>query len=95
MGGKLNRVTRKCVDALYRFCINKWGNVIISYLPVQKQTDGHSCGLFAIAFVVEVLYDKTSVGVFFAVDEMRSRLINCLENQKLTPFPKLINELLA
>ena len=23
MGGKLNRVTRKCVDALYRFCINK------------------------------------------------------------------------
>ena len=60
MRGKLNRVTRKCVDALYRFCKNKWGNVIISYLPVQKQTDGHSCGHFAIAFAVEVLYDKTA-----------------------------------
>ena len=46
----------KCVYALYKTSVDEF---IVSYHPVQKQTDGCNCGFFAIAFAAEVLDRKS------------------------------------
>ena len=88
MGGKVSRVCRKSVSALYRCFTDKFGKIRLSYLGVQKQSDGYNCGLFAIAFAAEVLHGQSPVGASFIVEEMRPHLINCLETEELTAFPK-------
>ena len=30
-------------------------NVMVTFLPVQKQQDGHNFGLFTVAFAAEIL----------------------------------------
>ena len=79
---------RTSVSALCKYCTDKHGKLDLTYLPVQKQQDGHTCGLFAVAFAAEVVADKSPVEASFIVKEMRSHLNGCLEIQELTPFPK-------
>ena len=62
---------------------------IVSFLPVQKQTDGHNCSPFAMSFAAEALDGKSPVKKHFDVERMREHLINCLENKFLIPFPKI------
>ena len=45
-------------------------------------------GLFAIAFVAEVLDGKSPIDGALDVHNMRTHLIQCLESQDLVPFPK-------
>ena len=52
------------------------------------QTDGHSCGLFAIELAAEILYQNSPTEAVFTVEEIRGNLIKHLENQILTPFLK-------
>ena len=72
----LSRVNRKCVHALYKNCVKEF---IVSFLPVQKQTDGYNCGSSAIAFEAEIVDGKSPVEACFDVERMRGHLINCLE----------------
>ena len=58
-------------------------------LPVQKQPDGYNCGAFAIAYAADLLDGQCPSDAVFDVNEMRKHLITCLENQILTPFPKV------
>ena len=62
---------------------------IASVLPVQKQTDEHNCGSFAIAFATEILDGKSPMEAHFDVERLRGHLINCLKNKVLIPFPKV------
>lgn len=61
---------------------------------VQQQPNSHDCGLFAIANVVEFCYSPNSFNsrTFFSVSKMRQHLIHCLENGKMTEFPKEKNK---
>ena len=52
----LSQVNRKCVNALYKNCVNEF---IVSFLLIQKQTDRYNCGSFAIVFVAEILDRKS------------------------------------
>ena len=88
MGGTLNRTTQKSVSALYKYCTDKHGKLYLTYLPVQRQQGGHTCGLFAVAFAAEVVAGKSPVEASFIVKEMKSHLTGYLEMQELTPFPK-------
>ena len=45
-------------------------------------------GIFVIAFPAEILDGASPIDVVFYVKEMWPHIICCLENQKLTPFPK-------
>ena len=70
-----------------------WSNIfftteVIYFLPVQKQPDAYNCGLFAIAFAAELIDGKSPSDAMFSVEKMRGHLIKCLQEQKLTPFPK-------
>ena len=61
----------------------------MTFLPVQKQPDGYNCGEFSITYEAELLDRQCPSDAVFDVNEMRKHLITCLENQTLTPFPKV------
>ena len=56
---------------------------------VQQQEGAHDCGLFAVANAVEVCVGGNPEMVQFEQSEMRSHLINCLEQKCLQPFPNV------
>ena len=64
------------------------GELIVSFLPVQRQNDRHNCGLFAISFAAEILRGASPIDAVFYVKEMLPHLICCLENQTFIPLPK-------
>ena len=57
-------------------------------MDCQKQVGSHDCGVFAIAFAVEVLSKGDISDTVFDQSKMRTHLISCLETGKLVPFPK-------
>ena len=91
LNSTLTRTSRKSIQFLYKNVgqKNDSGNVRVTFLPVQKQPDGHNCGLFAVAFATEILAGKSPIEAVFDVAQMRDHLIFCLEEGALTPFPKV------
>ena len=79
---------RSNLSNLHKSAVGKNGKLQVTFLPVEKQTDGHNCGVYAIAFAAEILAGLSPIDSRFAVTRMRYHLIKCLENEKLTPFPK-------
>ena len=72
-------------------CRNK--NIKINVLPVQQQTSGVKCGLFALEFCSEILLTNfNQVGIYFQEDKLRPHLLHCLAAEKITEFPKSIKE---
>ena len=63
----LSWVNKKCIHALYKSCVKEF---IVRFLLVQKQTDGHNCGPFAIAFAAEILDEKSPMEARFDVKIM-------------------------
>ena len=57
-------------------------------LSVQQQHGTLDCGLFAIAFAVEVCLGNNVEVVSFKQKKMRSHLIDCLNKGIMSPFPK-------
>ena len=91
LNSTLTRTSRKSIQSLYKNVGQKHdsGNVRVTFLPVQKQPDGHNCGLFAVAFAAEILAGKSPIEAVFDEAQMRDHLIFCLEEGALTPFPKV------
>ena len=73
----LTRITIKSINSLL---------MPITMLPVQRQTDSHNCGLFAIGFAAELLNGLSPMDAKFDVAKMRSHIINCLERKILILF---------
>ena len=55
----------------------------MSFLPVQKQSDGFNCGPFAIAYAAEILNGKSPIEAQFDAAKKRGYLISCLEKHSL------------
>jgi Ulp1 family protease len=53
---------------------------------VQQQLDASSCGLFCIAFAVDIAHNKDPRHSTYDVKKMRQHLFECLNKKKLTPF---------
>ena len=51
----LTRSSRKSIRSLYKHYVADDGEQIVTFLPLQKQPDGHNCGPFAIAYAAEIL----------------------------------------
>lgn len=56
--------------------------------PVQRQNGSDDCGLFAVAFIVELLSGGDPSTVGFKQNMMRKHYSTCLETSKWSPFPK-------
>ena len=64
-------------------------SISIKKISTQQQSGFLDCGLFAIAYSLEACLGTTrTVKQKFDQKKMRQHLINCLENNLLTPFPK-------
>ena len=58
-------------------------------MGVQQQIGLVDCGVFAIAYAVELCHGANPEKVIFLQKQMRQHLYDCFQNQKLTtPFPK-------
>ena len=57
---------------------------------VQQQPNSYDCGLFAIANIVEFCFSPDSFNprIIYDVSKMIQHLIECLENGKMSAFPK-------
>ncbi|XP_078610884.1 polycystin-1-like protein 2 [Branchiostoma floridae x Branchiostoma japonicum] len=67
-------------------------NVLTVILPdVQRQENIFDCGLFAIAWAVDIAEGQDVSRVVYDVRKMRSHLETCFKLGKLTPFPRLIS----
>jgi hypothetical protein len=62
-------------------------SVTVERVPVQRQLGSSDCGLFAIGFATVLLDFEPVSNLVFDQSKMRLHLINCLENQRITPFP--------
>ena len=60
----------------------------VTVIPVQKQKDSSSCGLFAIAFAANILEGISPAESEFNVTFMRKHLLECLEKQQVSAFPQ-------
>ena len=82
----------KSVKAIYKSLIDKDRKLTITIEPVRSQKGGYNCELFAIAFASDIL-QEISVLISptescFDISRMREHLIECLEKEKLSVFPK-------
>ena len=55
--------------------------------PVQQQTNGSDCGVFAIAFATSLVFGVDPIFVNFDAKGMRPHLATCLRNGKISLFP--------
>lgn len=65
------------------------GGLTIHLPSVQQQKGCHDCGLFALAFMVEVCEGRAPGSATFDQPGMRSHLQRCMKNGKLSAFPKV------
>jgi hypothetical protein len=66
-----------------------WVGISVYSLVVSCQADKSSCGVFALAFAVEVaLGADPSTIVFVKEAQMKDHLKGCLRDLELKPFPK-------
>jgi hypothetical protein len=59
------------------------------YANVMKQPDQSSCGLFVIAYVIDIAFNLNVKKSMYMVYKMRQNLRNCLNAKYITSFPKI------
>ena len=76
----INEEILKQVDQIYSM-------VPLCKKVIYKQSGGVDCGLFAIAFSVDLCYGIDPSAVVYDQSRMRKHLIECFDKMKLTQFP--------
>ena len=88
--GKISDHIKKEICPLLHCPINK---IKIEVLPVQQQSNGVDCGIFALAFCLHILLTKSNpVNVFSSDGKLPSHLLHCLKNDKIESFPETLRE---
>ena len=65
----------------------------IKVLPVQQQTNGVDCGIYALAFILYYVQNKNyPLDVTFDQGVMRHHLLRALSANRLEEFPEVINK---
>ena len=64
------------------------GNLVsLEFVPIQQQTNGSNCGIFAIAFATCLALGTNPIHVTFDIPRMRPHLLDCFKEGKITMFP--------
>ena len=59
----------------------------INTRSVQRQGNGVACGVFAIAFAIDLAFDESLEKKLLEPNSMRSHLSECLKNGEFSLFP--------
>ena len=60
-------------------------------MPVQYQPNNFDCGVFAIAFATDCVFNTKLETATYKTGVMRTHLKECLTQNKFKPFPKITN----
>ena len=83
--GSLDSTLENQLASIYRTHDSSFN---VHVLPVQQQQNGSDCGVFAVAFLVEVATGGDVNTVIFRPEAMRGHLAKCIKENKFSPFPK-------
>ncbi|XP_065650019.1 uncharacterized protein LOC136078332 isoform X1 [Hydra vulgaris] len=91
--GSVSMQTKRQICAILH-CQQK--NLVLKVLPVQQQTNGVDCGIYAVAWARQILETKgvPSTNMMFEQSEMRSHLLKCISNNRMDIFPATAKPLL-
>lgn len=58
-------------------------------LPMKQQQEGSTdCGIFSIAYAVDLAFGNNPSNIVYDQSGMRNHLTHCLESKLITPFPR-------
>jgi len=57
-------------------------------VPCHRQSGGTDCGLFAIAYAIDLLLGNNPSTIIYDQSKFRNHLLSCLEGNEIFPFPK-------
>ena len=77
----INTETLKQIDQVYSM-------VPLCKRIKTKQTGGVDCGLFAIAYLVDICYGRDPSMIIYDQSKMLEHLKECFEKQRMTGFPR-------
>lgn len=66
--------------------------ITVHHANVDKQMNGHDCGVYAIAFATSLCYGQDVMSIHYDNHKMRQHLVKCLEGAKMLPFPSTYEE---
>ncbi|KAL5515870.1 hypothetical protein EMCRGX_G001111 [Ephydatia muelleri] len=66
--------------------------ITVHHANVDKQKNGHDCGVYAIAFATSLCYGQDVMSIHYDNHKMRQHLVECLEGAKMLPFPSTYEE---
>ena len=66
--------------------------ITVHHTNVDKQMNGHVCGVYAIAFATSLCYGQDVMSIHYDRQKMRQHLVECLEAKKMFPFPSTYQE---
>ena len=75
------------LGAIYREKAKR-GSLNVDICHVEHQTGSSDCGLYAVAYATDLAYGNDPSKISYCSDELRPHFIKCLENTKLTSFPR-------
>ena len=61
--------------------------ITVHIMNVGKQRGSQDCGLYTIAFMTSLAYEKIPVTEVYEQEEMRPHLVSCFEKQSMSCFP--------
>ena len=82
--GRITSSVKKQIAALLK---EKGPTITVNIPHVQQQPNFVDCGVFAIAFLVAVLFKQDPSKITFRVCGMRDNLLKCLKQGSFQPFP--------
>ena len=87
MYNSLSACTTALVEQLQELHVQPPGAIM---RPVQRQNDGYSCGLFALAFAFSIVLGQDPCTVRYDRASMAPHLVMCLEHGIVQPFPSVL-----
>ncbi|XP_077127909.1 uncharacterized protein LOC143783380 [Ranitomeya variabilis] len=90
--------SRNLSPSIRQQIINMYSEVVdnplknLRFIDVDQQKNCYDCGLYAIAFAYELMADGGEPRAEFQPRMMRTHLISCLQNGRISGFPKNIRK---
>ena len=84
MGGNLSQDT---VHVIARMVKCEEEEFMVKLMPVQHQTNGNDCGLFALAFATDFAEGIDPSERYYDEKDLRNHLLQCFRNNEINQFP--------
>ena len=82
---KLGEESRSTI--LRMFGLKSSSNIVM--VPMQQQSGGTDCGVFAIAVMTSLVFNDDPSEITYQQASLRSHLVKCFSSGELTTFPSV------